>query len=383
MRRQRHSWSVAGIALVLGSALVAATPSAAQPSTAPPTTTQPSTSGSAPMRPATTVTAVRDGRIAAADANADQIVTLNPDGSHLLVVSPPGDRSLHPAWAPDGSRLVFASNHAGGDDTRLFTVKPDGTDLRQVTHDSAGSSHFTPAYTRDGTRIVFSRCRPDPPGGCALQSVRTDGTHRRQLTAYGADRADLFPALSPGGGRIAFSRFGDRGILAQVWVMRSDGSHPHPVTTPSLEAAAPAWTNDGRHLLVTNNWQHLGENVVRIGDDGSHPVMLTHRRFPHNAVQPALSPTGSRIAYSDDQAFPGVIGADLFLMRLDGSGKHAISTGGRLLDADWGTAPLLTGPVAQSRFGLASPTAPRQALSMPHWIAPRTAAPTPAHRWGQ
>ena len=34
-------------------------------------------------------------------------------------------------------------------------------------------------------------------------------------------------------------------------------------------------------------------------------------------------------------------------MKPDGSGKHAIATDTRLLDADWGTAPLLNGELRQ------------------------------------
>ena len=38
-----------------------------------------------------------------------------------------------PAWSPDGRRIAFDSNWAGPG-ANLFTVRPDGTGLVQLTH---------------------------------------------------------------------------------------------------------------------------------------------------------------------------------------------------------------------------------------------------------
>jgi Tol biopolymer transport system component len=132
-------------------------------------------------------------------------------------------------------------------------------------------------------------------------------------------------------------------------VMRINGTHEHPVTKPALEAATPTWTPDGSRLLVSSLWVHLQENVYRLRADGSHLERLTSSRFPHNAFFPSSSPSGSRVAYVDDRAYPDLEGADLFVMRADGSNQHAILSGmGALGDPDWGTAPLVTGSGASS-----------------------------------
>jgi Tol biopolymer transport system component len=296
----------------------------------------------------------RDGRIAYTDNDAGRVATVNPDGSAIRSVTPPDDFSFDQAWSPDGSRLVFASDHVGDNIIRLFTIRRDGTGLHQVTGDSAGMNDQSPTFTPDGAGIVYTRCRPDPPGGCALAFVRTNGTGKKMLTAFGHDPADFFPDVSPNGRRVAFTRFGAHGIIAQVWVMRIDGTHAHPVTRPGLEAATPTWTRDGNHLLVTSLWVHLQENVYRLRADGSHLERLTHSRFPHNAFFPSSSPSGSRIAYADDRAYPDLEGADLMVMKADGSNRHAILSGmGALADPDWGTAPLVNGggPTSSTKSG--------------------------------
>jgi TolB protein len=66
----------------------------------------------------------------------------------------------NPAWSPDGSEIVIGSNdtHDGSFDrpSNLYSIRPDGTGLRQITHSSVdgtmriGCPHWDP----DGSRIV-------------------------------------------------------------------------------------------------------------------------------------------------------------------------------------------------------------------------------------
>ena len=310
--------------------------------------------------------APRDGRILYSDFGVGRIATVNPDGSALRYVTPPGGFAFDAEWSPDASHIVYAAD-AAGETIRLFTVRRDGTGVHQVTGDGKLIFDAGPTFTPDGTGIVYTRCRPDPPGGCALAFVRTDGTGKKQLTPFGHDPADFYADVSPDGKRVAFTRFGAHGIIAQIWVMRIDGSGAHPVTKPALEAAAPRWTPDGNHLLVTSLFNHLGENLYRIRADGTHVEQLTHVRSPHNAFFAAPSPSGSWIAFDDDSAYPAIEGGDLFVMRADGQGRHLIVKGPPIADPDWGTAPLIKGasdPVS----------APGRARVMPSWLA---------DRWGQ
>ncbi len=72
----------------------------------------------------------------------------------------------------------------------IYTMRPGGTDLRQLTDDDAYD--FTPAWSPDGTRIAFAS---SPGGPFGISTMRSDGTDVRQLTVN--DAADLFPAWSP------------------------------------------------------------------------------------------------------------------------------------------------------------------------------------------
>src|SRR4051812_26902926 len=62
----------------------------------------------------------------------------------------------------------------------VFTINPDGTGERQVTHPPALALDDQPAWSPDGKLIAFTRCRADRP--CGMWTVRPDGTHVRPVS---------------------------------------------------------------------------------------------------------------------------------------------------------------------------------------------------------
>jgi Tol biopolymer transport system component len=81
----------------------------------------------------------------------------NADGTGLRQITPYGLPNSHDnadeSWSPDGSAILFASEHG-----LLFVVHPDGTGVRRIPLDTGGGFSFaaTPGWSPDGTRIVFS-----------------------------------------------------------------------------------------------------------------------------------------------------------------------------------------------------------------------------------
>jgi hypothetical protein len=94
-----------------------------------------------------------------------------------------------PRWSPDGSGLVFLTDRdrhgrclfhdCTGFASEVYVVDADGGGLRRLTRDPAGEA--APAWTADGTKIVFSRIA-DEEGDHDLYLVNADGTCEQQLT---------------------------------------------------------------------------------------------------------------------------------------------------------------------------------------------------------
>ncbi|RME74514.1 MAG: hypothetical protein D6784_09735, partial [Chloroflexi bacterium] len=95
------------------------------------------------------------------------------DGSRPVQLTFDGGDGL-PAWAPDNSRIAFSRPAGSGVD--IFTVRPDGSDLRQLT--SSPGHDTLPAWTPDSQQIVFRSTRN---GFWQLFIMNRDGTDQRPL----------------------------------------------------------------------------------------------------------------------------------------------------------------------------------------------------------
>ena len=124
-------------------------------------------------------------------ANREAVYVANADGTGRHRVTPwrlrAGD---HPDWSPDGTRILFNTGVTGpaGSDNQgnLYTVRPDGTGLRQLTHFRGVSKLGNGSYSPDGQSIVFSTIvgAVNPPGASLTDVfiMSADGTNIRPVT---------------------------------------------------------------------------------------------------------------------------------------------------------------------------------------------------------
>jgi Tol biopolymer transport system component len=122
----------------------------------------------------------------------------------------------HPAWSPDGQRLVAKSCATGGGGCGLYTVGVDGSGKTPLTNNPEDG---IPAWSPNGRKIAFI-CKPmgDTFDICI---VNADGSGRQNLTSNNPEH-DVNPAWLPDSSGIVFYsvREGKWGI----YVMNVDGS---------------------------------------------------------------------------------------------------------------------------------------------------------------
>lgn len=84
-----------------------------------------------------------------------RLMLMDADGSDRRILRVGGRRVRpgNPDWAPDDSVIVF--DRFDGNQTDLYTIAPDGTDLTQITHGTRAEE--APVFSPDGTRIAFER----------------------------------------------------------------------------------------------------------------------------------------------------------------------------------------------------------------------------------
>ncbi len=341
-------------------------------------------SGEASVGPSAVASApaAKDGRIAFRDGVSGQIYTVNPDGSALVQVTDlrAGQFATDPVWSPDSGRLLLTIFGDGG--ALVYEMRADGTGARVVVEDDPGVFDVTPDYAPDGQHVVFSRC--DGDRGCAIYSAGIDGTDLRALTDYRLgihQGADFHPRVSPDGEWVSFVRQGSGGISSRLWLIRLDGTQAHPISPVKLQAGGrQQWSSNGSLIYFEAPDRGFGNHLYSMTRDGEDLIQLTFSDYPHGDFDPGNSPRGSRITFVSDRRHSDPVNvSDLFIMRGDGSNTHAVRTGLTLvLDPDWGSAPLQTGPSVRLPSSVTSPSPAqlrtaeaRERLASP-WLATRT-----------
>src|SRR5262252_10148594 len=172
------------------------------------------------------------------------VYTINPDGTGRRQLTHVGAKQAAgaPDWSRDGTKIVYESNQTGN--YRIWVMNADGSGQRRLTNDP-GFMDLEPAWSPDGRNIVFSRCTEQPGGtGCDLEVMTATGAGVRRL----ADDhwSWVHAEYSPDGRQIAVGA--DRGgFLSALWVMRANATGLHRITKPWLEAFWPEWSPDGRN----------------------------------------------------------------------------------------------------------------------------------------
>jgi Tol biopolymer transport system component len=88
------------------------------------------------------------------------VFVMNRDGSGLTQVTRDmGGANWAPFFAPDGTKVIFASNYKSprGPNFDMYVIKVDGTGLEQVTFSEAFDGF--PMFSPDGTKLVFASNR--------------------------------------------------------------------------------------------------------------------------------------------------------------------------------------------------------------------------------
>jgi TolB protein len=211
-----------------------------------------------PIRPeAGSATSDSDLFVANADdvANAVDVLAKTQQATNLTntpdQIEDDADWSTSPTTAPAGQRIVFTSHPVTdrpnpSNQAEIYVMDPDGSKRLQLTHNDY--EERAPAWSPDGTRIVFS-CRID--GGTTtfeLCVMNADGTGLVRITANAVP--DLTATWSPDGQQIGFHRPPVAGQPAQLFTM-------HPALNPdgTLPTATQLSFPPGLNLLA--NWGEL------------------------------------------------------------------------------------------------------------------------------
>jgi Tol biopolymer transport system component len=293
-----------------------------------------------------------NGRIAfqADTGSGNQIYTVRPNGHDLRQITHVNGEAKMPDWSPDGRRIAFEHDQDTADICAdIAIMNADGSDLVDLLQPSPNFCEGDPSFTPDGTRIVFERFAIDT-GDDAVWSMNVDGSDRRRVVGPFPSGFALDPNVSPDGQTLSFvgwdgALVGPSGEPAKaLFTSGIDGSNLFQLTPFTIDLAVKQdWAPDGQHVVVgTNaNFFNPGEsaNIATIRPDGTQLHYLTHYQGGDvNAFVGSYSPDGRWIVFRlEDHGSYG-----LFRMRADGSDLHVILgfSSFRPRSIDWGPRSL-------------------------------------------
>ena len=263
----------------------------------------------------------RDGRITF--VRDSRVYVMKPNGTDVRrLTRGAGEGGLWPAFAPNGRTIVFSRLEGiGAGPQDLAVMNARGRNLRVLTTNGRTQE---PAFAPSGRQIAFAADEH-------IHSIAVDGGAASQLTDD--EGSDASPTYSPRANRIAFVRRFHNPGFARIWVMRRDGTQERALTgMGGYSDAEPSYSPDGRRIAFIRYGQ-----VWVMRADGTRQKKLT--RFDLHPFQelssPAFSPTGRRIAFVG----PGRRGhAQVWVMKANGTRIHAITNSRERNSrmADWG-----------------------------------------------
>ncbi len=180
-----------------------------------------------------------DGGRMAIDLQGDLFLLSGKGGKAIRVKGLVNEARL-PSWSPDGKQVAF--QHYFDGQWRIFTMRADGTGLKQITFGTWDDRE--PTWSPDGQSIIFSS---DRAGNYDIWKVAAGGSPPLQLTTGKED--EYYPSMAPNGNDIAFVADGESGRLLQL--RQADGAI-RTIVKGVGELALPNWKPDGRALAYVD-----------------------------------------------------------------------------------------------------------------------------------
>lgn len=221
-------------------------------------------------------------------AGTYQLFTMRADGSQLrqLTFLEPHEGAFSPAWSPDGQTIAFTSFKMGSTaGTALWLMDAGGGKLRPVFRDPEApwallGSH--PAWSPDGTQLAFDHCINCEAFGrnreIFVVDLATDSV--RRLTGHPA--GDTYPTWSPDGNKVAFSSNRDyvdadtMRYRKDLYVLNIDGTGMQRLTN-SGNVDIPSWQPSGS--LIAYAWQHKDSEIFLFDQTDNEIRQLTALKY--------------------------------------------------------------------------------------------------------
>ncbi len=246
-----------------------------------------------------------------------------------LTDHPAYDHSI--AWAPDGKKILFASDRGGHED--LYLLEPDDPEHPELTKahkfkvkqlTNTPEAKIGPSFSPDGKRVSFLRAGK-------LWTMKPDGTDLKVLV----DEVQVFDyEWSPDSKWVVFART-DGSFASELYIIPAAGGEARNITRYATYNGDVSWSNNGQKLAFIS--QRRGAPSICVlslqkpavpGAPASTDIdwedihLRVEQPAPMSAEEGAISADGTKVAFRS-----GGSSSDLWVASTSGGQLTRLTTG--------------------------------------------------------
>ena len=190
-----------------------------------------------------------------------------------------------PKFSPAGDKIAFFATVDDGD-IHIFTIRVDGSDLRQVTR-GKGERNVMPQWSANGANLYFYQIRP----GLSFRKISVEGGASSEIAPGWRPRTQYLARVDPAEKNVVYSKL-EKGTSVAT-IIRDIATRQETPFKRTLDHAR--WSPDGRSIVGVD---------PASSTDGAHGDILVCpvdigpcRKVASNAQSPVWSADDSQIYF--------------------------------------------------------------------------------------
>lgn len=206
--------------------------------------------------------------IATASDGIGQVFTMKPDGTGVRQITTGGVKKCDPAFSPDGTEIAYASS-----DGNFYVSSANGGSQTTIYHGVDSEGGRRPTWSRDGNTIVFHVTANWNNGATPNDQLRTnlwmvqrmdrDAPWQPPVQLTDLQGAAFYSRFSPDGARVLYT-YRPLGTDAKgdLWVMPAPAPLSSTTTAPALATEPPGQRITTGANTAMASWAPSGNQIA-------------------------------------------------------------------------------------------------------------------------